>query len=67
MGLSENGIPMLLFSSALFPIITISIVVDTINTTQSISHGDAMVSVAGSFKLGFSSPGSLKNRCLDIW
>jgi len=50
MGLSENGIPMLLFSSALFPIITISIAVDTINTTQSISHGDAMVSAAGSFK-----------------
>jgi hypothetical protein len=67
MGLSENGIPMLLFSSALFPIITISIAVDTINTTQSISHGDVMVSAAGSFKLGFSSPGSSKNRCLDIW
>ncbi|KAB5534745.1 hypothetical protein DKX38_017831 [Salix brachista] len=62
----ENGIPMLLFSSALLLIITISIAADTINTTQSIGHRETMVAASGSIKLRSFSPGSSKNRCLDL-
>ncbi|XP_050218668.1 G-type lectin S-receptor-like serine/threonine-protein kinase At4g27290 [Mercurialis annua] len=40
---------------------------DTINTTQSIRDGEALVSAGGSFKLGFFSPGTSKNRYLGIW
>ncbi|KAJ6894432.1 hypothetical protein NC652_028259 [Populus alba x Populus x berolinensis] len=57
----------LLYISILLLIIKITTAIDTINTTQTIRDGDSMVSADGSFKMGFFSPGSSKNRYLGIW
>ncbi|XLR34583.1 G-type lectin S-receptor-like serine/threonine-protein kinase At4g27290 [Arachis hypogaea] len=40
---------------------------DTINTLQSISDGETLVSADETFALGFFSPGTSKNRYVGIW
>ncbi|XP_015576636.2 G-type lectin S-receptor-like serine/threonine-protein kinase At4g27290 isoform X1 [Ricinus communis] len=51
-----------------FSLITVlSAASDTINTTQFIRDGEALVSAGESFRLGFFSPGTSKNRYLGIW
>ncbi|OMP04567.1 hypothetical protein COLO4_09513 [Corchorus olitorius] len=43
------------------------IALDTISPSQSLSDGETLVSGDKSFKLGFFSPGSSKNRYVGIW
>ncbi|CAL5335846.1 unnamed protein product [Camellia sinensis] len=62
-----DTITTLLLSSFLCSILASSTAVSTIATTQSIKDGDTIVSIGGSFELGFFSPGSSKNRYLGIW
>ncbi|CAL5402222.1 unnamed protein product [Camellia sinensis] len=60
----------LLLSSFFCSILVISTTaVNTISTTQSIKDkdGDTIVSIGGSFALGFFSPGNSKNRYVGIW
>ncbi|XVF04087.1 hypothetical protein REPUB_Repub05bG0051400 [Reevesia pubescens] len=58
---------LLLFFSFLWPQTTVSITVDSLNTTHSIRDGDTLVSAGGIFELGFFSPGSSSKRYLGIW
>ncbi|KAL7249457.1 hypothetical protein ACSBR1_011618 [Camellia fascicularis] len=63
-----DSITNLLLSSFLCSILVCSTTaVNTISTTQSIKDGDTIVSIGGSFALGFFSPGSSKNRYIGIW
>ena len=62
-----DSISALFYISILLLIIKISTAIDTMNTSHSIRDGDSMVSADGSFKMGFFSPGSSKNRYLGIW
>ncbi|KAL7250108.1 hypothetical protein ACSBR1_012164 [Camellia fascicularis] len=63
-----DSITNLLLSSFLCSILVVSTTaVNTISTTQSIKDGDTIVSIGGSFALGFFSPGSSKNRYAGIW
>ncbi|KAL7197809.1 hypothetical protein ACSBR2_020350 [Camellia fascicularis] len=63
-----DSITNLLLSSFLCSILVVSTTaVNTISTTQSIKDGDTIVSIGGSFALGFFSPGSSKNRYIGIW
>ncbi|KAL5548142.1 hypothetical protein UlMin_003373 [Ulmus minor] len=41
--------------------------IDSVSPLESISDGRTLVSREGSFRLGFFSPGSSKNRYLGIW
>ncbi|EOY12716.1 S-locus lectin protein kinase family protein, putative [Theobroma cacao] len=61
------GFVLLLLCSFLWPHVTVSIAVDSINTTHSIRDGDTLVSAGGIFELGFFSPGSSSKRYLGIW
>ncbi|XP_021287429.1 G-type lectin S-receptor-like serine/threonine-protein kinase At4g27290 [Herrania umbratica] len=61
------GFILLLLCSFLWPHVTVSISVDSINTTHSIRDGDTLVSAGGIFELGFFSPGSSSKRYLGIW
>jgi hypothetical protein len=45
----------------------ISLAVDSITRSQTITDGRTLVSKEGSFELGFLSPGSSKSRYLGIW
>jgi hypothetical protein len=45
----------------------ISLAVDSITRSQTITDGRTLVSKEGSFELGFFSPGSSKSRYLGIW
>jgi hypothetical protein len=45
----------------------ISLAVDSITRSQTITDGRTLVSKDGSFELGFFSPGSSKSRYLGIW
>ncbi|XP_031281331.1 G-type lectin S-receptor-like serine/threonine-protein kinase At4g27290 isoform X2 [Pistacia vera] len=40
---------------------------DSISSSQSLSDGRTLVSIDGTFELGFFSPGSTKSRYLGIW
>ncbi|THG08281.1 hypothetical protein TEA_006524 [Camellia sinensis var. sinensis] len=63
-----DSITNLLLSSFLCSILVVSTTaVNTISATQSIKDGDTIVSIGGSFTLGFFSPGSSKNRYAGIW
>ncbi|XP_028066856.1 G-type lectin S-receptor-like serine/threonine-protein kinase At4g27290 [Camellia sinensis] len=65
---SMDSITNLLLSSFLCSILVVSTTaVNTISTTQSIKDGDTIVSIGGSFALGFFSPGSSKKRYIGIW
>ncbi|RYQ96958.1 hypothetical protein HN51_043906 [Arachis hypogaea] len=48
-------------------LMAVSIARDTINTLQSISDGEILVSADETFALGFFSPGTSKNRYVGIW
>ncbi|KAL2245387.1 UNVERIFIED_CONTAM: G-type lectin S-receptor-like serine/threonine-protein kinase [Sesamum indicum] len=67
MKISIEGFPFLIFVSYLVSVVAISRAADTINTTQVIRDGDTIVSPAGSFELGFFSPGNSTNRYVGIW
>ncbi|KAL0443465.1 UNVERIFIED_CONTAM: G-type lectin S-receptor-like serine/threonine-protein kinase [Sesamum latifolium] len=67
MKISIEGFPFLIFVSYLASVVAISNAADTINTTQIIRDGDTIVSPAGSFELGFFSPGNSTNRYVGIW
>ncbi|XP_028066713.1 G-type lectin S-receptor-like serine/threonine-protein kinase At4g27290 isoform X2 [Camellia sinensis] len=63
-----DSITNLLLSSFLCSILVVSTTaVNRISTTQSIKDGDTIVSIGGSFALGFFSPGSSKKRYIGIW
>ncbi|XP_027356316.1 G-type lectin S-receptor-like serine/threonine-protein kinase At4g27290 [Abrus precatorius] len=48
-------------------IMRVSIAVDSINVSQSISDDKTLVSQGGTFELGFFSPGGSNNSYLGIW
>ncbi|QHO31639.1 hypothetical protein HN51_019822 [Arachis hypogaea] len=48
-------------------LMAVSIARDTINTLQSISDGEILVSADETFALGFFSPGTSNNRYVGIW
>ncbi|KAL0399324.1 UNVERIFIED_CONTAM: G-type lectin S-receptor-like serine/threonine-protein kinase [Sesamum radiatum] len=67
MKISIEGFPFLIIVSYFVSVVAISGAADTINTTQVIRDGDTIVSPAGSFELGFFSPGNSTNRYVGIW
>ncbi|KAI3734774.1 hypothetical protein L6452_14253 [Arctium lappa] len=67
MGIYCNSI-FLLFSTALFFLLSSSTSVDTISANHTIKDGNTIVSHGGTFELGFFSlRNSKKNRYLGIW
>ncbi|KAF3453568.1 hypothetical protein FNV43_RR04008 [Rhamnella rubrinervis] len=46
---------------------SISVAVDSLRSSQTLSDGKTLVSREGSFELGFFNPGTSKNRYLGIW
>ncbi|KAK8633473.1 hypothetical protein V6N13_014318 [Hibiscus sabdariffa] len=58
---------LLLLCSFLWPCLTVSIAVGSLNTSNSIRDGDTLVSPGGVFELGFFTPGSSSRRYLGIW
>ncbi|PIN16323.1 Serine/threonine protein kinase [Handroanthus impetiginosus] len=48
-------------------LLTFSTALDVINTTQIITDDETLISLDGSFELGFFSPGNSKNRYVGIW
>ncbi|XP_024990475.1 G-type lectin S-receptor-like serine/threonine-protein kinase At4g27290 [Cynara cardunculus var. scolymus] len=64
---SNSNSIFLLFSTALFFLLSSSIAVDTISANQTIRDGNTIVSHAGMFELGFFSLGNSNNRYLGIW
>ncbi|XP_050371398.1 G-type lectin S-receptor-like serine/threonine-protein kinase At4g27290 [Argentina anserina] len=56
-----------LFIFCLLPILTFSAPSDTLSATESLKDGETIVSVGGSFELGFFSPGNSSNWYLGIW
>ncbi|TKY49024.1 G-type lectin S-receptor serine/threonine-protein kinase [Spatholobus suberectus] len=62
-----EGFTLLLFCLAMLNNIAATTVRDTINTVQSISDGQIIVSAGEIFALGFFSPGNSKNRYVGIW
>ncbi|KAI3734773.1 hypothetical protein L6452_14252 [Arctium lappa] len=66
MGIHCNSI-FLLFSTALFFLLSSSTAVDTISANQTIKDGNTIVSHGGTFELGFFSLRNSKNRYLGIW
>lgn len=61
------GFVLLLLCFFLWPHITVSTELYSINTTTSIRDGDTLVSAGEIFELGFFSPGSSTRRYLGIW
>ena len=62
-----EGFTLLLFCLPLLNIMADSTARDTINTLQSISDGETLISADETFALGFFSPGTSKNRYVGIW
>ncbi|KAK8973519.1 hypothetical protein V6N11_030709 [Hibiscus sabdariffa] len=58
---------LLLLCSFLWPCLTVSIALGSLNTSNSIRDGDTLVSPGGVFELGFFTPGSSSRRYLGIW
>ncbi|KAJ0721819.1 putative protein kinase RLK-Pelle-DLSV family [Helianthus annuus] len=63
----EIGYMILLFSCALFLLLSSCATLDTISTSQAIKDGDTIVSDDKMFELGFFSPGKSMNRYVGIW
>nr|XP_025611959.1 uncharacterized protein LOC112705341 [Arachis hypogaea] len=64
----EGFITWLLLCFSLLHDTAISITIETISTSQSLTDADIMLSPSGTFALGFfSSPENSKNRYLGIW
>ncbi|KAF5794651.1 putative protein kinase RLK-Pelle-DLSV family [Helianthus annuus] len=63
----ETGSMILLFSCALFLLLSSCATLDTISTNQVFRDGDTIVSDDKMFELGFFSPGKSKNRYVGIW
>ncbi|KAJ0546103.1 putative protein kinase RLK-Pelle-DLSV family [Helianthus annuus] len=63
----ETGSMILLFSCALFLLLSPCATRDTISTNQVIKDGDTIVSDDKMFELGFFSPGKSNNRYVGIW
>ena len=51
----------------LFSSLNVSMAVDSIGVSQSLSDGMTLVSQGGTFELGFFSPGTSQKRYLGIW
>ncbi|KAK9268668.1 hypothetical protein L1049_000427 [Liquidambar formosana] len=62
-----EGLTILLFCTSLLSILPLSTATDTIILSQSIRDGDTIVSVGGTFELGFFSPDNSTKRYLGIW
>ncbi|KAE8674446.1 Serine/threonine kinase [Hibiscus syriacus] len=58
---------LLLLCSFLWAYLTVSIAVESLNTSISIRDGDTLVSAGGVFELGFFRTGSSSRRYLGIW
>ncbi|CAH1429310.1 unnamed protein product [Lactuca virosa] len=56
-----------LFSIAIFFLLSSSAAVDTLSANQRIQDGNTIISDGGMYELGFFSPGMSKNRYLGIW
>lgn len=62
-----KGFTLLPFCLAMLNNVAASTVRDNINTSQSISDGEIIVSAGEVFALGFFSPGNSKNHYVGIW
>jgi len=62
-----KGFTLLLFSLAMLKSTAAATLRDTIDTVQTISDGEIIVSAGKVFSLGFFSPGNSKNRYVGIW
>ncbi|XP_022753199.1 G-type lectin S-receptor-like serine/threonine-protein kinase At4g27290 [Durio zibethinus] len=62
-----EGFAIILLCSFMLSNLTLSITVETLNSTQSIRDGETIVSEGGRFELGFFTPGSSSKRYLGIW
>ncbi|KAK7312933.1 hypothetical protein VNO77_37197 [Canavalia gladiata] len=58
---------LMIVACVLIPSLKVSIAIDTILLSQSISDGMTLVSQGGTFELGFFSPGNSNKRYLGIW
>nr|GMD96436.1 G-type lectin S-receptor-like serine/threonine-protein kinase At4g27290 [Ipomoea batatas] len=60
-------LPLLISLTFLVSILSISIALDTISSTQFLKDGHTIVSSGGMFEMGFFSPANSQNRYVGIW
>nr|GMC85276.1 G-type lectin S-receptor-like serine/threonine-protein kinase At4g27290 [Ipomoea batatas]GMD88842.1 G-type lectin S-receptor-like serine/threonine-protein kinase At4g27290 [Ipomoea batatas] len=60
-------LPLLISLTFLVSILSISIALDTISSTQFLKDGHTIVSSGGMFEMGFFSPANSHNRYVGIW